>query len=196
METPESLELDAVFDPLDLVETILNEEALDYERTPDGDICFSLSGGWQSYDMWFSWNQGGECLQLCAGLGAQDLDTLSNARLMSLYELLALVNQRVWFGHFELYQEDHLDANKDLSYGVYSSAKSTQSPAKNTDIVFRHALAVSALERPSVIAMAHMINRAAEAVDCFFPAFDFWLSGSKSAHEAIEACLFETLGEA
>ena len=46
------------------------------------------------------------------------------------------------------------------------------------------------------MASAHMINSAAEAVDRFFPAFDFWFKGVNTASDAFAACLFETKGEA
>ena len=47
-----------------------------------------------------------------------------------------------------------------------------------------------------MVASAHMINSAAEAVDRFYPAFDFWFKGVETAQDAFAACLFETAGEA
>ncbi len=64
------------------------------------------------------------------------------------------------------------------------------------DVIFRHTVALNPLERASVVASAHMINSAAEAVDRFFPAFDFWFKGVDTPSDAFAACLFETKGEA
>ena len=210
MELPQLEDHETGFDPMDMVETILNEEGLDYEQSKNGDICFSLNGGWKPYDMWFSWQPAGECLQLCCGLGAKDIAQLPRERLLSLYELLSLVNQRVWFGHFEIYQEreDLYDAACEaLAYraAIAKPNEDNDASIRNADIVFRHVIAVTPLERPSILQMAHMINQAAEAVDCFFPAFDLWLSSSQSnnasvnlptAQGVLDACLFETVGEA
>jgi hypothetical protein len=41
-----------------------------------------------------------------------------------------------------------------------------------------------------------MIDAAREAADRFYPAFDFLIAGAKSPKEAMDACLFETVGEA
>jgi hypothetical protein len=189
MELPSGFETEVIYDPLDMVETILSEEELAYERTHDGDICFTIKGGWKAYDMWFTWHIQGECLQLCCTLGAQGLDSLSTERRLALYELLGLINQRVWFGHFELYQDM-------IEVIPVDKLKPNVNGPLNADVVFRHALAVNHLEQPSQIQMAQMINRAAEAVDSFYPAFEFWFKGEMTPQLALDACLFETVGEA
>lgn len=182
MTTPQAYDSDATFDPLDVVESILTEEGLEYERTPEGDLGFALSGDWRTYEMWFSWRPEGECLQLCCSLDVESGagKALTEDRLPGLYELLCLVNQHVWFGHFEAFRDPDGGA---AGFGLY-------------DVVFRHTQAVNPLERASVVASAHMINSAAEAVDRFYPAFDFWFKGALTARDAFAACLFETQGEA
>jgi len=181
MTTPQAYDGDAAFDPLDMVESILTEEGLEYERTPEGDLGFALRGDWRTYEMWFSWRPEGECLQLCCSLDVETAagKALADNRLAGLYELLCLVNQHVWFGHFEMFR----DVDVPEGMGQY-------------DVVFRHTVALNPLERGAVAASAHMINSAAEAVDRFFPAFDFWYKGVPTAQDAFAACLFETAGEA
>ena len=39
-------------------------------------------------------------------------------------------------------------------------------------------------------------DAAIEAADRYYPAFDFMVRGSKKPKEAIDACLFETVGNA
>ncbi|ESQ88296.1 hypothetical protein ABAC460_16685 [Asticcacaulis sp. AC460] len=182
MTTPQTYDSDATFDPLDVVESILTEEGLEFERTPEGDLGFALSGDWRTYEMWFSWRPEGECLQLCCSLDVESGagKALTEDRLPGLYELLCLVNQHVWFGHFEAFRDPEGGV---AGFGLY-------------DVVFRHTQAVNPLERASVVASAHMINSAAEAVDRFYPAFDFWFKGALTARDAFAACLFETQGEA
>lgn len=184
MNTPQAYDSDAAFDPLDMVESILTEEGLEFERTPEGDLGFALTGDWRTYEMWFSWRPEGECLQLCCSLDVESGagQPLAVERLPGLYELLCLVNQHVWFGHFEVFRDPEAE-KPGSTMGAY-------------DVVFRHTLALSPVERGSVVSSAHMINSAAEAVDRFFPAFDFWFKGAASAGDAFAACLFETRGEA
>ncbi len=184
MNTPQAYDSDAPFDPLDMVESILTEEGLEFERTPEGDLGFALTGDWRTYEMWFSWRPEGECLQLCCSLDVESGagKPLGAGRLGGLYELLCLVNQHVWFGHFEVFRDVEVEKT-DNGMGAY-------------DVIFRHTVALNPLERSSVVASAHMINSAAEAVDRFFPAFDFWFKGVTTPADAFAACLFETQGEA
>jgi hypothetical protein len=155
------------FDPLDVVEHVLTAENLEFDRTEDGDLAFALSGDWKDYELWFAWRPEAECLQLCLSL---DLRASKSIRPRA-YELVAMINQRVWLGHFELWIEDG-------------------------EIVFRHAMALPASERPTLAQAASMIDAAVEAADRFYPAFDFLIKGSKSPDEAIAACMFETAGQA
>jgi hypothetical protein len=41
-----------------------------------------------------------------------------------------------------------------------------------------------------------MIDAAVEAADRYHPAFAFMIKGNKKPQEAIDACLFETIGNA
>lgn len=180
MDLPQAYDTEHGADPLDMVETILTDEGLTFERTGEGELIFSLTGDWKTYDLWFSWRPEGDCLQLCCALDMRVEPELVTA----LYELLSLVNQRVWFGHFELYHD------------VPGAMDALEDDSPSIDIVFRHTLVSTPMERPGQIQTAHMINSAAEAVDRFYPAFDFLLKGAKSPAEAMTACLFETVGEA
>ena len=89
-------------DPLDVVEHVLAAENLPFDRTEDGDLAFSLAGDWKDYELWFAWRPEADCLQLCLSI---DLRASKEAR-RAAYELINLINQRVWLGHFEIWPED------------------------------------------------------------------------------------------
>ena len=167
MDTPHSEDADVGFDPLDVVERVLNAENLEFDRTEDGDLAFALSGDWKDYELWFAWRPEADCLQLCLSI---DLKS-PKARRVAMYELLSLINQRVWMGHFEVWSEEG-------------------------EIVFRLAMAMPSGERPTLAQAASMIDASVEAADRFYPAFDFLLSGAKTPDDAMAACMFETVGHA
>ncbi|HMO42880.1 MAG TPA: YbjN domain-containing protein, partial [Phenylobacterium sp.] len=56
-------------DPLDVVEHVLTAENLEFDRTEDGDLAFTLAGDWKDYEMWFAWRPEADCLQLCLAVG-------------------------------------------------------------------------------------------------------------------------------
>lgn len=167
MDAARADEIEAAFDPLDVVEHVLTAENLPFDRTGDGDLAFSLAGDWRDYELWFAWRPEGDCLQLCCSL---DLRARKNRR-GAAHELIGLVNQRTWIGHFELWPEDG-------------------------EIIFRHALALPHGERPTLAQAASMIDAAVEAADRYFPAFDYMVRGMKRPQDAIDACMFETVGTA
>lgn len=155
------------FDPLDVVEHVLNAENLSFDRTEDGDLAFTLTGDWKDYELWFAWRPEADCLQLCLSI-----DRKAGAEQRpGVQELVNLVNQRVWLGHFEVWADDG-------------------------EVIFRHALCLPDGERPTPAQTASMIDAAMEAADRFYPAFDFLLLGAHSAKEAMAACMFETHGHA
>ena len=153
-------------DPLDVVEHVLTAENLPFDRTEDGDLAFSLAGDWKDYELWFAWRPEADCLQLCLSMDQK----VGKPQRVAAHELLALVNPRVWLGHFELWEEG--------------------------EIIFRHGMGLMTGEQPSLGQAAGMIDVAVEAADRFFPAFDYLVRGGKSPQDAIAACMFETVGEA
>ena len=130
-------------------------------------LAFALTGDWKEYELWFSWRAEAACLQLCLALDLK----IDSKFPPELHELLGLVNQRVWMGHFEVWLDDG-------------------------ELIFRHALPLPENERPTLAQAAAMIDAAMEAADRFYPAFSFLLVQGKSPKEAMAACLFETVGQA
>jgi hypothetical protein len=166
MDLPQPEDVDLAIDPLDVVEHVLTAENLDFDRTDDGDLAFALTGDWKDYELWFAWRPEADCLQLCLSLDVR----AKKSKRGAAYELVSMINQRVWLGHFEVWAEDG-------------------------EVVFRHAMALATGDRPTLAQAASMIDTAVEAADRFFPAFDFMLKG-KSPTDAIAACMFETIGSA
>ena len=164
---PEEEDLDITLDPLDVVEHVLTAENLDFDRSDDGDLAFSLAGDWKDFELWFAWRPEADCLQLCLSLDMR----AGKQKRTKANELVASINPRVWLGHFEIWADEG-------------------------EIVFRNAIALPSGERPTLAQAASMIDAAVEAADRFYPAFDFLLKGGKSPADAMAACMFETVGQA
>jgi hypothetical protein len=160
-------DVEFALDPLDVVERVLTAENLSFDRSDDGDLAFSLTGDWRDYELWFAWRPEADCLQLCVSLDLR----APKSRKAAANALLALINPRVWLGHFELWAEDG-------------------------EVVFRNAMSLPHGERPTMAQAASMIDSAVEAADRFFPAFDFLINGGKTPDDAMAACMFDTVGQA
>lgn len=154
-------------EPLDIVEHVVSAENYPYERTYDDEIHFSAKGEWGDHAVWFGWSESTEALHVCLALDV----TVKDARRRDLCELLALLNERLWLGHFDLWSED--DA-----------------------IVYRHALPLPSGGVPDHAQIGAMIASALEAGERFYPALHMLMREGRTPLESVAAALFETAGEA
>lgn len=152
---------------LDVVEQVIMSEQYAYERTPDGEIHFAVSGSWRDHQIWFAWSEGIETLHVCLGLDAK----APEEHRTKLCELVTRLNERMWLGHFDLWSDDGA-------------------------IVYRNAIALPGEAGPHPHQIAAVIAAAVEAGERFYPAYNFLVWGGKSASEAVDAAMFDTAGEA
>jgi hypothetical protein len=92
-------------------------------------------------------------------------------RRNAIYELLALANEKLWLGHFDLSTEDN-------------------SPA------FRHAILLRGLLAASAEQVEDLVDIALSECERFYPAFQLVVWGGKRAAEAIAAAMIDPVGEA
>ena len=92
-------------------------------------------------------------------------------RVYTHSELLALVNDKVWIGHFTIWQEEKA-------------------------LVYRHVLPLRGSDGPTVEQSEDLVNHAIMECDRFYPAVHYVLWGGKTPSEAVDAAMFETQGEA
>ena len=159
--------LESSDNPLDLIEEVVACNDWQFDRQSADQLSVSVTGSWCDYHLGFSYlgSQGG--LQLTC---AYDLRVPDRKR-GPVCELLALVNERMWLGHFDLWLEDGIP-------------------------MFRHGLLIRGGQAPTSEQFAQLIEIAISECERYYPAFQFVLWGGKNAEEAIAAAMLETLGEA
>ncbi len=154
-------------EPLDIVETVVVAEQHEYERTSTGELHFTVKGAWRDHPIWFSWSESVETLHICLSV-----DVKANAaRRSALCELVALINERLWMGHFDIWSDDGA-------------------------VVYRNALTLPAGLMPTADQISALLNAAVEAGERLYPAYNYMTWAGKGPREAVAAALFETAGEA
>lgn len=93
------------------------------------------------------------------------------ARRAIISELVILMNERLWLGHFDYWIEDEV-------------------------VIYRHALPLGGRMAPSIGEIKAVLSAATEAAEQFVPAFNFVIWAGKKPVEAMAAAMFETDGEA
>jgi len=153
--------------PVDVIEHIAALSDWSFERSADDEITISTHGSWCDYHVSFSWMPECEALHLAC---AFDLK-VTDPRKTEVLRLLALVNERMLIGHFDLWTEESI-------------------------IMYRHGLLLAGGVEPTVRQVEAMLDGALETCEQYYQAFQFVMWGGKSAAEALEVALFEVAGEA
>jgi len=153
--------------PVDMIERVATTNDWTFERDGDDEITISVAGNMSDYHLSFSWLDTFEALHLAC---AFDLK-VTPARRTEICRLLALVNERMLMGHFDLWADE----------GV---------------IMYRQSLLLAGDLEPTPAQIEGMLAHGLETCEQHFQAFQFVVWAGKSAAEALDTVLFETAGEA
>jgi hypothetical protein len=152
--------------PLEVVQAIAAEHGWPLEGTGGDEILLVAKGRCTEYQIFFTWMRPLEVFHLAC---AFDLEVPELLR-PELQQLVASINEQLWFGHFDLWTPDGT-------------------------VVFRQALLLVGGTTASAQQCEVMLGTALDTCERYFPAFQFVLA-NRSASEAIAAIALETAGEA
>ena len=156
--------------PLDMLESYFAAHGWTHDRH-DEEISATVKGSWTEYELRALWREEDGVLQF---LTFPDVK-VAEERRPAIWETIALVNEQLWMGHFELWS----------SSGI---------------LLYRNAMMVDARDEDdatmSLSAAELLIETAIDECERFYPVFQFVLWGGKTPREAIAAAMVETQGEA
>src|SRR3972149_3783820 len=89
--------------PIDLAEAVLGQDRrFVTERSDDGDLSFSCNGAWCPVTGFLGWGE-----ELPAVLLTVSFDLVApQSRMVEAARLIAMINENLWLGHFDLWTED------------------------------------------------------------------------------------------
>lgn len=156
-----------ITNPLDLLEEIVSANEWAFQRMGEDEILVSLEGRWCDYQLHFGWCGEVSALQFACSL---DMRVPAEKRVR-VSELLALINTRLWIGHFDLEFEEGTPA-------------------------FRQTVLLRGMGRLSVEQLEDLMDIGIVESERFYPAFQFVIWAGKSPADAIAAAMLDTAGEA
>jgi hypothetical protein len=153
--------------PVDMLASLFEARGWPYEYTSEDEISGEVQGSWASYQLRGIWRPEDHVLQL---LCLPDI-RMVDAKRAAIYEALALINEQLWLGHFDVW------SNGDI-------------------LLYRHGLMLGdeGLLSPAQAQVA--VEAAIEECDRFYPVFQFILWGDKTPAEALAAAMVDAAGEA
>lgn len=156
-----------VGNPIDLVEEVVVANEWAHDRASDEEMIVEITGRWCDYRLYFLWQEELDALHFSCGFEMK----VPKRRRGPLYELLALANERLWLGHFDL-------------------AAGEASPA------FRYAVLLRGNNSASCEQVEDLVDIAVSECERFYPAFQLVIWGGKTPDDAIATAMIEPIGEA
>ena len=157
----------AKVNPLELVEQVVSANEWTFDRTSDREIAVELAGRWCEYRIFFSWREDVHALHFTCAFDVR----IPGHKTRDVHTLLALVNEKLWLGHFDLWAEEGLP-------------------------MFRHAILLRGTRGLAREQLEDLVEIAVTECERFYPAFQFVVWGGKAPGEALSASILETVGEA
>jgi len=152
--------------PLEMIERVVSDNDWPFDRTSDREIAVEVAGRWCDYRMFFSWRDDVEALHFTCAYDVR----IPAERHNEIHVLLALINEKMWLGHFDLWTEEGLP-------------------------MFRHVLLLRGCG-PTSGQVEDLIEVAITESERFYPAFQYVVWAGKTPADALTASILETVGEA
>ncbi len=153
--------------PIDIVETLAETHAWQFDRVADDQIAMAIEGVWQTYAITLAWSAADETLRLvCSFEMAPPIEALPG-----LFETLNAANDRCWIGAFTLWRDQNLMA-------------------------YRYGLALSGGETAGAVQISRLVENAVARCEQFYPAFQLVCWGGETPASAMRVAIDEAFGTA
>jgi hypothetical protein len=153
--------------PIDIVETLAEHHAWEFDRVTDDQIAMAVEGQWRTYSLTLAWSAPDETLRLICTF---EMDPPA-ARLPVLFDVLNRVNDMVWTGGFTWWGEQKL-------------------------MVWRYGLCLAGEQIATPEQIDRLIGSAVTAAERFYPAFQLAAWGDEDAASAVRVAIAEAFGRA
>ncbi|MEK9723418.1 MAG: YbjN domain-containing protein [Rhodospirillaceae bacterium] len=153
--------------PIDIVEQLVEFNEWTFDRRNNEEMAVQVPGSWCDYSLYFAWNEEMEAIHFTCAFDMR----VAEDQMARVFELLALVNEKLWLGHFSIWADEGLP-------------------------MFRATLALRGQQGLTVEQTEDLVETALTECERFFPAFQYVIWGGKTATDAIEAAMIDTVGEA
>jgi len=138
-----------------------------HEYVGEDEIHAELPGSWTTYLMRGIWRAEDRVLQLLCLPEVR----VTKEKQAAAYELLALINEQMWLGHFDIWSQGDV-------------------------LLYRHAMMLGDDGMLSLDMAQLAVETALSECDRFYPAFQFVLWGDRKPRAALDAAMVEAVGEA
>ena len=153
--------------PIDIVETLAESHAWEFDRVTDDQIAMAVEGQWRTYALTLAWSAADETLRLICTFEMEP----PAGKLPALYDVLNRCNDMVWTGAFTWWAEQKL-------------------------MVWRYGLCLAGGQIAGPEQIDRLISAAVMASERFYPAFQLVAWADHSPADAMKVAIAEAYGRA
>ena len=153
--------------PIDIVESLAEQHAWEFDRIADDQIAMAVEGQWRTYSITLAWSGYDETLRLVCSFEMEPPEP----RLPALHEALNAINDQCWAGAFTFWRDQKL-------------------------MVYRYGLVLAGGQIASAEQINTMISAAVMSAERFYPAFQLVVWGERSTEDALQVAIAEAYGRA
>ncbi|MDP3264832.1 MAG: YbjN domain-containing protein [Tabrizicola sp.] len=153
--------------PIDIVETLAQHHAWEFDRVTDDQIAMAVEGQWRTYSLTLAWSAQDETLRLICTFEMEPPED----KIAGLYDVLNRCNDMVWTGAFTWWAEQKL-------------------------MVWRYGLLLSGGQMAGPEQIDKLIASAVMASERFYPAFQMVSWGNETPAQAMKVAIAEAYGRA
>jgi hypothetical protein len=153
--------------PIDIVETLAEHHAWDFDRIADDQIAMAVEAQWRTYSITLAWSDYDETLRLICTFEMEPPE----AKHPQLYEALNKVNDACWTGAFTFWKEQQV-------------------------MVYRDGLILTGGQVAGPEQIDKLINTAVMSAERYYPAFQLVVWGDRTPEDAMQVAIAEAYGRA
>ena len=153
--------------PLDIIEEVVTNQGWHLSRVCEEEITAIYQGRWCDYSLHFAWSDEIYAINFTCAFDIR----VPARKNTAINNLLALINDKLWLGHFGIWQDEALP-------------------------MYRHAFPLRGVDNLVPQQVEDLLDNAITACEKFYPAFQYVIWGGKDPKQAIEASILEPIGEA
>ena len=153
--------------PIDVVEEVIHAKKWTFSRAHDHELVAEIASHWCQYRLYFTWSEQISAISFTVTFDLK----FPQSKFQSAHDLLALINEKLWIGHFDITSKNGIPAYR---YTVLSTPENEILQNQLEDLVD---IAIYECEK-------------------YYPAFQLVLFDDSKPTEALKLCTFDVLGRA
>jgi len=156
-----------VLNPIDIVEDVIHGKKWSFSRSDDYELVAEIASQWCQYRLYFTWSEQIRAISFTVTFDIK----FPLSKYRSAHELLALINEKLWIGHFDITKKNGIPA-------------------------YRHTV----LSLPENEMLQHqledLVDIAIYECEKYYPAFQLVLFDDSLPSNALSVSTFDTIGSA